>query len=400
MRVLYLSATGSLGGAERSLLDMLASLRDAEPSWSLRLLAATEGPLLERAQSLGVSTHVEPFGRRLAALGESPVDRTDGPGQLGRLWPAVGPALSYVVRLRRAIRTFAPDIAHTHGVKMHLFGALASPRSTAVVWHLHDYVSRRPLTARLLRMKMRRPAAIVATSHSVAHDARAVFGDRSIVTVHNAVDLGQFSDAGPALDLDAAAGLPPAPVGVLRVGLVATFARWKGHTTFLDALAKLPVDLPVRGYVVGGALYQTEGSQHSRDELQRAAAERGVGERVGFTGFVEHPERAMRSLDIVVHASTVPEPFGLVIAEAMACGRPVIASDAGGARELFADGREGLRHTPGSSDSLAAAIAVLARDPDLRARLGRAARTAAQAHFDRARLASDLRPVYRRAVAA
>jgi glycosyltransferase involved in cell wall biosynthesis len=399
MRVLYLSATGSLGGAERSLLDMLASFRVAEPSWSFHLIAATDGPLLDRAQRLGVTTGVEPFGRRLAALGEKAVDRPESKGRLGRLWPAVVPAVSYGIRLRRAIHTFAPDIVHTHGLKMHLFGARASRRSTAIVWHLHDYVSFRPATARLLRMNVKRPAAIVANSHSVADDARPVLGGRSIVTVHNAVDLGRFSEAGPGLDLDAAAGLPPAPAGVLRVGLVATFARWKGHTTFLDALAKLPIDLPVRGYVVGGALYQTEGSQHSRDELQRAAEERGVGERVGFTGFVEHPERAMRTLDIVVHASTSPEPFGLVIAEAMACGRPVIASDAGGARELFTDGREGLRHTPGSSDSLAAAIGALARDPDLRVRLGRAARAAAQAHFDRARLASELRAVYTRALA-
>jgi len=180
---------------------------------------------------------------------------------------------------------------------------------------------------------------------------------------------------------------------------VGTFGRWKGHTTFLDAVARLPRDLAVRAYIIGGALYQTAGSQYSLDDLRRYAAERGLVDRVGFTGFVAHPEEALRALDIVVHASTSPEPFGLVIAEAMACGRAVIASDAGGAREIFTPGVDALIHTPGSAESLAARIAELARDPQARLRMGRAGRQTAERCFDRARLAADLVPIYQKTVA-
>src|SRR6202035_1639933 len=105
-------------------------------------------------------------------------------------------------------------------------------------------------------------------------------------------------------------------------------------------------------YVVGGALYQTNGSQFAIDDLRRYAADRGIGEMVGFTGFVAKPEEALRALDIVVHASTEPEPFGLIIAEAMACGRAVIASDAGGAREIFTAGVDALSHAPGNAGDL------------------------------------------------
>ena len=84
------------------------------------------------------------------------------------------------------------------------------------------------------------------------------------------------------LDLDALAGLPPAGDGVTRVGLVATFARWKGHATFLDALAQLPESLPVRGYVVGGPVYETAGSQVSLDELRALARRSGLDGRVGL----------------------------------------------------------------------------------------------------------------------
>jgi glycosyltransferase involved in cell wall biosynthesis len=100
-----------------------------------------------------------------------------------------------------------------------------------------------------------------------------------------------------------------------------------------------------------------------------------------------------------VHASTAPEPFGLVIAEAMACERAVIASDAGGARELFTPGVDALPHTPGSADSLASVIATLAGDHEGRARMGHAGRQTAEKRFDRRRLASELLPVYERAAA-
>src|SRR5688500_13647580 len=138
-------------------------------------------------------------------------------------------------------------------------------------------------------------------------------------TVYNSVDLDRFAPAGPRANLDALAGLPPLGAGGIRVGLVGTFARWKGHGVFLDAIERLR-DLPqVRGYIVGGSIYQTDASQYSREELRAHAEARGIGNVVGFTGTVDDVPSVLRALDIVVHASTEPEPFGLVIAEAMAC---------------------------------------------------------------------------------
>jgi glycosyltransferase involved in cell wall biosynthesis len=266
---------------------------------------------------------------------------------------------------------------------------------------MHDYLANRPTTARLLKWRRHGCSAVIANSESVAGDVRSTLGTGlPVTTVLNAVDLDRFAAHGPSADLDALAGLPPAPAGAVRVGLVATFGRWKGHATFLDAIAMLPCDLPVRAYVVGGALYQPEGSQQSLDQLRRRVVELGLTDRVGFTGFVPRPEEAMRALDIVVHASTAPEPFGLVIAEAMACGRAVIASNAGGAREIFTPGVDALGHEPGNAGELAAAIGTLARDAALRGRLGAAGRLNAERRFNRVRLAGDLVPVYEFAASA
>ena len=147
-------------------------------------------------------------------------------------------------------------------------------------------------------------------------------------------------------------------------------------------------------------MYQTEGSQYSADELRQSVSSFGLSDRVGFTGFIRQPETALRALDVVVHASTSPEPFGLVIAEAMACGRAVVVSSAGGAVELVTPGVDALTHTPGDARELAAQIAALAGDRQRRDRLGRAARVTAERAFEPARLARDLVPLYRAVTAA
>jgi glycosyltransferase involved in cell wall biosynthesis len=163
---------------------------------------------------------------------------------------------------------------------------------------------------------------------------------------------------------------------------------------FLEALARLSPDEPVRGYIVGGPIYQTRGSQWSRQELEDLVERLGLRGRVGFTGFVRDTPAAMRSLDVVVHASTQPEPFGMVIIEAMACRRALIASQTGGASELFRDGENALAHPPGSDAILAEQIRRLARDGELRRKLGAAGRMTAARLYHRERLAQELLPLY------
>jgi glycosyltransferase involved in cell wall biosynthesis len=394
--IIFLSPTGHTGGAEAALHELLAGLRESHPSWSLRLVVASDGPLVERVEALGVPVQVLPFPRSLARLGDWGVGRGWWRKLIfvARFAGVALPALGYRRRLRQLLHAAAPDVIHTNGLKMHVLGASARPRGSAVLWHLHDYAGRRPFTARLLRRYAHRCSAVVANSHSVADDVRQVCG--SAVTVHpvwNAVDLDRFSPSGPRADLDALSRLPAAE-GMVRVGLVATFARWKGHETFLKALAMLPPSLPVRGFVVGGPVYETCGSQVSIAELRELAVALGIERRVGFTGFIQDSATAMRALDVVVHASTDPEPFGLVIVEAMACGKPVVISRAGGASELTESGVDALTFAPGDTAALARHIEQLVRDSGLRQRLGAAGRSTAERRFHRQRMATELTPIY------
>jgi len=239
--------------------------------------------------------------------------------------------------------------------------------------------------ARLLRVASRRAnLSVVAVSESVAADARRVLGPTVPVrAIHNAVDARRFAPGvGDALMLDRAAGFSEAPPGTIRVGLVATFARWKGHEVFFEAVARIPRDRAARFFVIGGPIYRSTGSQWSMEELRAEAARRGVADRAGFVGPVDDPAGALRALDVAVHASTRPEPFGRAIVEGMATGLPVVAMLDGGAAELFVDGETALGCPPNDPASLARAIDRLILDPALRRKLGENARNAVLARFN------------------
>lgn len=396
MRVAFLNPSGVLGGAELSLLDIIASFRLQPDNWDLHLILGQDGPLAERARELRVAVTVLPFPENLAQAGDAgnTGGRLRSTAKLARAGVSV---ISYGRLLRRQLRAIAPEVIHTNGFKMHILGARNAPAATPVIWNVRDFPSSRPVMARLLKGFVHRVATIVTNSGSVAADVRTVCGDGvTVATVYNAIDLQEFSPAGSQLDLDELAGLPPAAAGTVRVGLPGTLAHWKGHGVFLRALKLLPGDLPVRGYIIGGALYQTTGSQYQIDELRQLAAQIELdGDRIGFTGYVDRPAAALRALDVVVHASTQPEPFGRVVAEALACGRAVVASGAGGVTEIITEGEDALGHTPGDSAELARQIETLARDPALRDRLGRAGRVTAERRFDRTRLASEWAKEYK-----
>jgi glycosyltransferase involved in cell wall biosynthesis len=377
MKIVFLNATGQLGGAERVLICLLQSLREARPDWNLEVVTADAGPLVSRLAELGFNVSTLPMPKRLANLGEA-----SSRSPLAIASALIG-ALRYRSRLRALLARLKPDIVHSVNFKMHLLGACTRIPGAKLCWHIHDFVSNRFLTRKLMRLLSPRADAVVAISQSVARDMRAVSkAPERVRTVLNAIDLQHFRPCGPA------EVLPEGP----SVGLIATFARWKGHDVFLRAVASLP--FPVHAYIAGGSLYRTPGSQVTIDEIRSRAQALGIGDRVTFTGFLEDTAPLMRGLDIVVHASTEPEPFGLVIAEALACGRAVVASMGGGAAEFLRPGINGLGHAPGDVSGLAQCIERLVKKPSLRKQYGAEGRRTAETLFDPARMARQMIEIY------
>ncbi len=404
MSVLFLSPSAGLGGAERVLLTMTAELRRHAPGLPLHAIVLGDGPLNARLEAQGVGMTALPLPAGLARLGDSRlVLGSGGAVALGARAAAALPGLcGWLRHFRAAVRRRQPAIVHSNGIKTHLLARLAGLGDTPVLWHVHDFYGARPVACRLLRRAAGRLRGAIAISAAVADDFRAAVAGRPVAVVPNAVDTAHFAPRAADADaLDRLAGLPPPPPGTLRIGLVATYARWKGHDVFLRAAAELardPSAPPVRFYVVGGPVYATDGSQFCRTELCALARGLGIEAAVGFVGMQDDPATIYPALDVVVHASTRPEPFGLTIVEAMACGRPVVAARAGGAAEIVTPGHDALGVPPGDVPALTGALRALRADAALRAALGRQARETATRRFDRARLGAQLWAVYREAL--
>jgi glycosyltransferase involved in cell wall biosynthesis len=402
VRILFLNVSAALGGAERVLLDMLASLRRAAPAVELHVAVPAPGPLVERAAGLGVRVHLLPMPEQLAEMGDSAL-RESGRWRaaLGLVHAALRGSLAawtYAGQLRRLVAAVRPDVVHSNSIKFHLLTALARLRDVLVVWHVHDFLSRRPLMRRGLRWLSGATHGAIAISGAVGRDATAVLPRLRVAVIANGVDTERFAPGpGNGAWLDRLAGLRPASADTVRVGLVATYARWKGQDVFLEAATRVVqerVGWPLRFYVIGGPIYQTRGSQWTEEELRsRAVALTRMGAG-GFVAFQEDTVAVYRALDIVVHASTQPEPFGLTIAEAMSCGRPVIVARAGGAAELFTEDHDALGVPAGDAAALAAVLQTLLADPPHRARLAANARVTAMRAFSRDRLGPELLAAY------
>jgi glycosyltransferase involved in cell wall biosynthesis len=460
MRITYLNPVGALGGAERSLLDMMASVRQARPSAKLSLILGTPGLLIEEAKRIGVRVIHLPMPPELVALGDSRWrDDSNSHGwntdqtrtgffrvkSVFHLWPQFSPRAGlatwdYIRRLRSTVAALRPDVVHSNGIKFHLLARLVARRSWPVVWHIRDFLSLRPLVGRLLRwsatfsrsadssfrarllQRSRDDASAsppslagIAISQAVEQDLHSVLGPLPVEMIYNAVDTQVFSPgSGDGAILDRLSGLTPTEPGTLRIGLVATFARWKGQELFLQAGAQFlrtngdsvaahhsPLTTRhsparVRFYIIGGPIYSTRGSQYSEAELRKKASELGLADHFGLIGFQQNPANIYRALDVVVHASTQPEPFGRTIVEAMACGKPVIVSEAGGARELFTPNHDAVGFPPGNITALARRIKELVDVPFFRCHLADNARRTAVARFDRAHIGPQILAAYRR----
>lgn len=404
VRVVYLNPVGVIGGAELSLLDLLSATGDRRPSLERHLIACAEGPLIERARNLGVQVHPLPMPSSMMTLGDSTLGRSIPLLSMltfaVRSCPAASQVYFYARRLRRLLNQLSPDIIHSNGIKTHCLLSIARPRNVPVIWHVRDFLSSRALMSKALRWASRGVDSAVAVSEAVRQDAMKVTGALPVETVYDAIDVARFSPgAADGTQLDHEARLPPAGPGVVRVGLVATYARWKGQLLFLEAAARLTAqrpDLPLRYFIVGGPIYHTAGSQFSALELTARIASLGLADRAGLIPFQAEPASIYRALDVVVHASTEPEPFGRTIVEAMACGRPVIVSRGGGSVELFTEDYDAVSFNPGEARSLADAVESLSTDPMRRLRMAEAARLSAVDRFSRPRLGNAILSLYDR----
>jgi len=382
--VTFIDHTSDMGGAEHNLLNLATTLKllGVRP----RVLTTPGGGLVARLAAREIPVEFFALPERTRFVGREQL----GSG-LVRLVAERLPDLAGAVRdLRRALTAKPVDIVQTNSLKAHVLGSLAAwGTGVPVVWHLQDLVTERgngrPLLELMAALVQPR---IVCISGAVRADLGPRLAARATV-IPNGIDDGAIRARLSGQDVRAAFGIPP---GVPLVGIVAHLIPWKGHRHLLAALARLGETFPtLHCLVVGGEILQWAGQQQA---LEKEARRLGVHGRVIFTGLRDDVPDLIAALDVLVLASE-NEPFGLVLLEAMALGKPLVATRGGGVPEIVRDGETGTLVPVADPAALAAALARYLEDPRLRQQTGEAGRALVARRFGLQQMAAGFLSLYK-----
>ena len=363
MKILFLDQSGKPGGAELCLIDIAKPYRD---NCLVGLFADGSFRHLLEKQHIPVQVLAT---QAIQVRKESSL--VQGLGSVSSLVPLI----AHVVSIAREY-----DLIYANTQKALVIGALASFLSRRpLVYHLHDILSPdhfSPTNRRIAVTLANARASLVIANSKASLAAFVEAGGRSDIThvVYNGFEPEFFrSNESNLSQLKKQLGLE----GRFIVGHFSRLSPWKGQHVLIEALAQCPED--ATAILVGDALF---GEQDYIQHLHEQVAELGLEERVRFLGFRSDIVSLMSVCDLVAHTSTSPEPFGRVIVEAMLCGRPVVAAEAGGAVELVEHGRTGWLVPPGEPQQLAEVIRNCRNQPEQTATIAHQAQCHASQHFD------------------
>jgi glycosyltransferase involved in cell wall biosynthesis len=337
------------GGGELMLTQLVREAGNGGVRWSVLFLE--EGPLSAELADLGADVAVLPSGRLR---------------QAHRFIATVG-------RIARFARERKLDVLIGWMGKGQLYaGPAAVLARVPSLW----YQLGAPYDPGAIdRLATLLPARGILTVSQAGADAQArIRPRRPIVAVYPGVDLESFDPGRRPSAREARKRLDLPAEGPL-IGMFGRLQRWKGMHTLVEGMPRVLARHPgAHAAIVGGA-HALEPAYE--DELRDRIARFDLRERIIMSGHQADVPAWMQAMDVIVHASDF-EPFGIVIIEAMALGKPVVAGDAGGPREIVQDGLSGLLVPFDDPEALANAVLRYLDDPDYARRVAHAAR--ARAH--------------------
>jgi glycosyltransferase involved in cell wall biosynthesis len=331
VKVLFFDYSPVIGGAEQSLLAFLPLLN--EPLETV-LLLSKDSRIISEARHLKIRYRTITIGPRLAGISRrKAVLNGLNPG----LW----------LELARAQKEFwdicreeKPDIFYANTFKAAVFMGLCGKKmKPPVVWHIRDIVSGLPAVWLWLTGWRCRPK-VIAVSRAAAQQPALKFSAAAVTVVHNGIDQEKWVFASRQQkpeEVKARLGVKP---GESLIGVFGQLSAWKGQEHSIKALAHLKK----RGFLcklllAGDAIFAEQGYP---EHLKILAGALDVSNEVIFSGWLENTAPYMAASDIIVHTPVKPEPFGRVLIEAMALGKPVVAIKNGGIPEIIDQGRSGL----------------------------------------------------------
>ncbi|MBI5287630.1 MAG: glycosyltransferase family 4 protein [Chloroflexi bacterium] len=367
-KVVFVQPTSEVGGSDIALYRLVTALdsRRLEPV----VVLPREGPLTGRLRQAGVRVVILPMAQLRST--RNPIVHLK---YLVGFLPSMT-RLAFVIRRERAQVVHSNSLYTLHGAWAAWFARVPH------VWHIREIPDApAPVRFLLLAMARRLSSRIVAMTGAVAamFDRGGHPRDKSLLIVPDGIDLARFNPAQTGERIRRELSIrSDAPVA----GFVARLDPWKGAEIFIRAAAEVSRRRPDAHYIVCGG--RLPGYESYADGLRQLAADLHLDGRMHFTEWaytVDDIPEVMAAIDVLVHTSIRPEPFGLVLIEAMAAGKPVVAADDGGVPEIVVDGETGLLAPPGDWRAVAGAVARLFDDRASARAFGAAGRSRAERLF-------------------
>ncbi len=375
-RVLVVNHAVEIGGAEVALLRFLDKLDLGliRPA----LACPREGPLTDEAKKRGIPVYLGYPSARLLK-----VKRRSVGSNLGEILLYPWDMLATVIRLARLIKKEGFDLVFTNSAKADIYGSLAGRLAgRPVVWRVHDIVDTQAYS-RLNVILFKLCASflahrIIAISGAVAKALEDLgVSKEKISVVYHGIDVQRDRVLRKRGETRRKLGIGE---GEPVAGFVGRLVDWKGPDIFIRSAREVHGRIPeARFLVVGDAVF---GEKDYVEQLKKLCLELGIGDRVTFTGHRKDVLELMAAMDVLVHASVLPEPFGMVLIEAMALGLPVVAARGGGVGEIVEEGVTGLTVPPKDSAAMAEAIFQILTDRKMAYRMGEAGKRRAAELFD------------------
>lgn len=359
-RILYVDGNldGTVGGSYFSLFYLVTGL-DVRRFRPL-VLFMKDHALVPDYRAAGIDTRIRPRPEVLSVKWRLPrlPARVMNAIQENLLWP---------LSLRRFLKAERIELVHLNNSTTGNHEWMLAARMAGIPCITHERGINRRFSRRT-RLLAPRLAAVICISEAVRTNfALRGFDGLGLTTISNGLDPDRMRVTTPAAEIRRAFGVEGA--GPL-VGLVGNLKAWKGQETVIRAVALLRESFPAIGcLLIGGVATDQEPFAAS---MRALIAELKLEGRVVITGYRKDVADCIGALDVAVHASIDPEPFGRVLLEAMALRKPLVASSGGGVPEIVEDGVTGLIFRSGDSRDLAECVARLVRDPARAAAMGNA----------------------------
>ena len=360
--VLFLQSSSEGYGSAKILLEVLSVFQ--QQGFAPQVVLTNSGPMEDALKRLGVPYHIQNLG----ILRRKYMGLVGLLNRAGKIWSAY-------FFLSQLHRKYAFEAVYSNTLAVVVGAVWAMQHRVPHFWHVHE-ILKGPATlvrglAALLDRSTPHP---IAVSLAVANHWQPFLKRARLEVIHNGLPYSEFINALPTLKKELVL-----PENSLLVGMVGRINPGKGQFYFLEMAEKLVPKFPEAHFLLAGDPFSSY--ENLLEELKQEISKKALNGQVHYLGFREDVPEIMASLDVFVLPSVLPDSFPTVILEAMAAGKPVVATQSGGASEMVAEGQTGFLVPIGDVDAGVLAIEKLLSTSSLRQEMGRAGQVRVQEVF-------------------